>query len=84
MFAAEESALAVSGPRFVPKVERAPLAVASAEGSAIVVNLALPPVRKFLQKGILIRKSVRVARGKGYQKWQQDIFPSERMIPSGH
>ena len=76
--------LAAQALYFVPELRRAPLAVASAEGSAIVVNLALPPVRKFLQKGILIRKSVRVARGKGYQKWQQDIFPSERMIPSGH
>lgn len=71
-------------PCSVPEVEQAPLAVESAEGSAFVVNLAPLSARKFLQKQKCIRKSVRVARAKGYQKWQRDIFPSARMIPSGH
>lgn len=69
---------------FAPEAERVPLAVGSVEGSAFVVNLAPLSARKFLQKQKCIRKSVRVARAKGYQKWQRDIFPSARMIPSGH
>lgn len=59
---------------FVPEVGRALLAVASAEDSVIVANSALPPARKHPQEGRCIRKSVRVARGKGYQKWPQEIF----------